>query len=184
MAQQVQYYGTGRRKSSVARVRLVPGTGVITINGRPFVEYIPNGATRLDVLQPLNLTGTVASYDVIVNVCGGGITGQVDGATIHSGENHGDVNVIGVSGEETNAMSGGIVGYAINDSEIHQATNSGVATVSMAANCFSGGIAGYRKSDDGAVVYDCCSNEGLPTKWVGNATGEDDFIDKTEHTHE
>lgn len=82
MAQQVQYYGTGRRKSSVARVRLIPGTGVITINGRPFVDYIPNGATRLDVLQPLNLTGTEASYDIIVNVCGGGMTGQA-GAVRH-----------------------------------------------------------------------------------------------------
>jgi small subunit ribosomal protein S9 len=73
---QVQYYGTGRRKSSVARVRLIPGKGQITINGRPFVDYVPNGAVRLDVLQPLTLTGTEASYDVIVNVCGGGISGQ------------------------------------------------------------------------------------------------------------
>ena len=76
MAQQVQYYGTGRRKSSVARVRLFPGQGQITINGRPFVEYIPNGATRLDVLQPLTLTSTETSYDVLVNVSGGGISGQ------------------------------------------------------------------------------------------------------------
>ena len=79
---QVQYYGTGRRKSSVARVRLIPGKGQITINDRPFVDYIPNGAVRLDVLQPLTLTGTETSYDVIVNVCGGGITGQA-GAIRH-----------------------------------------------------------------------------------------------------
>ena len=79
---QVQYYGTGRRKSSVARVRLIPGKGQITINNRPFVDYIPNGAVRLDVLQPLTLTGTETSYDVIVNVCGGGITGQA-GAIRH-----------------------------------------------------------------------------------------------------
>ena len=76
MAQKVQYYGTGRRKSSVARVRLFPGQGQITINGRAFVEYIPNGATRLDVLQPLALTNTETSYDVLVNVSGGGISGQ------------------------------------------------------------------------------------------------------------
>lgn len=82
MAQQVQYYGTGRRKSSVARVRLIPGTGKITINNRAFTEYIPNGATRLDVLQPLALTGNETSYDVIVNVCGGGMTGQA-GAVRH-----------------------------------------------------------------------------------------------------
>ena len=79
---QVQYYGTGRRKSSVARVRLIPGKGQITINNRPFVDYIPNGAVRLDVLQPLTLTGTETSYDIIVNVCGGGITGQA-GAIRH-----------------------------------------------------------------------------------------------------
>lgn len=79
---QVQYYGTGRRKSSVARVRLIPGKGQITINNRPFVDYIPNGAVRLDVLQPLALTNTESSYDVIVNVCGGGISGQA-GAIRH-----------------------------------------------------------------------------------------------------
>ena len=77
-----QYAATGRRKSSVARVRLIPGKGQITINGRPFVDYVPNGAVRLDVLQPLTLTGTEASYDVIVNVCGGGISGQA-GAIRH-----------------------------------------------------------------------------------------------------
>lgn len=79
---QVQYYGTGRRKSSVARVRLVPGTGRITINGREFADYIPSAAVRLDVLQPLELTNTTTSYDVLVNVNGGGITGQA-GAIRH-----------------------------------------------------------------------------------------------------
>ena len=79
---QVQYYGTGRRKSSIARVRLVPGTGKITINERTFAEYIPSAAVRLDVLQPLELTNTVTSYDVLVNVIGGGIVGQA-GAIRH-----------------------------------------------------------------------------------------------------
>ena len=73
---QVQYYGTGRRKSSVARVRLVPGSGRITVNGREFAEYIPSAAVRLDVLQPLELTETVDKFDVLVNVFGGGISGQ------------------------------------------------------------------------------------------------------------
>ncbi len=72
----VQYLGTGRRKSSVARVRLIPGTGKIVINRREFENYIPNPATRLDVLQPLALTENVNNYDVFVNVFGGGITGQ------------------------------------------------------------------------------------------------------------
>ncbi|MDD2492692.1 MAG: 30S ribosomal protein S9 [Bacilli bacterium] len=79
---QVQYYGTGRRKSSVARVRLVPGSGKITINKREFTDYIPSAAVRLDVLQPLNLTNTASSYDVLVNVDGGGIVGQA-GAIRH-----------------------------------------------------------------------------------------------------
>ena len=70
------YQATGRRKSSVARVRLVPGTGKIVINNRNFAEYIPSAAVRLDVLQPLTLTETTSSYDVLVNVHGGGITGQ------------------------------------------------------------------------------------------------------------
>ena len=73
---QVQYYGTGRRKSSVARVRLVPGNGKFVINGRNFAEYITSAAIRLDVLQPLNITQTSTQYDIYVNVCGGGISGQ------------------------------------------------------------------------------------------------------------
>lgn len=79
---QVHYYGTGRRKSSIARVRLIPGKGQITINDRGFVDYIPSPAVRLDVLQPLNLTGTASSYDVFVSVKGGGISGQA-GAIRH-----------------------------------------------------------------------------------------------------
>ena len=70
------YQATGRRKSSVARVRLVPGTGKFEVNGRNFVEYIPSAAIRLDVLQPLNLTATGTQYDIFVNVNGGGISGQ------------------------------------------------------------------------------------------------------------
>ena len=76
----VQYLGTGRRKSSVARVRLVPGSGKFEINGRSFEDYIPNPATRLDILQPLALTENESNYDIFVNVYGGGITGQA-GAT-------------------------------------------------------------------------------------------------------
>ena len=71
-----QYAATGRRKSSVARVRLVPGNGKFVINGRNFAEYITSAAIRLDVLQPLNITQTSTQYDIYVNVCGGGISGQ------------------------------------------------------------------------------------------------------------
>lgn len=72
----VQYFGTGRRKKSVARVILSSGSGEFIINDRPFEEYIPSAATRLDVLQPLELTENTGSFDIRVNVYGGGLTGQ------------------------------------------------------------------------------------------------------------
>lgn len=72
----VQYLGTGRRKSSVARVILTPGKGEIIINGRTFENYIPSAATRLDVLQPLQLTENMGKFNVSANVNGGGLTGQ------------------------------------------------------------------------------------------------------------
>ncbi|WP_455675996.1 30S ribosomal protein S9 [Pradoshia sp.] len=79
---QVQYYGTGRRKSSVARVRLIPGEGRIIINDRKIEEYIPFEALREVVKQPLVVTETTNSYDVLVNVKGGGYTGRA-GAIRH-----------------------------------------------------------------------------------------------------
>ena len=75
-SKKVQYNAVGRRKSSVARVILTAGTGVITINGRTFEDYIPVAALRLDVLQPLDLTETKEKFDVTVNVNGGGVSGQ------------------------------------------------------------------------------------------------------------
>ena len=82
MANKVMYRGTGRRKSSVARVILTPGTGKFTINGRTFEDYIPSAATRLDVEQPLDKTSNMTTFDIRVNVNGGGITGQA-GAIRH-----------------------------------------------------------------------------------------------------
>ena len=72
----VQYLGTGRRKSSVARVYLRSGKGTITINDRSFEDYIPSAAIRLDVLQPLEATETTSKFDIVLNVYGGGLTGQ------------------------------------------------------------------------------------------------------------
>ena len=77
-----QYYGTGRRKSSIARVYLVPGKGQITINKRNIDEYFGLETLKLIVRQPLVLTETVEKFDVIVNVHGGGFTGQA-GAIRH-----------------------------------------------------------------------------------------------------
>ncbi len=79
---QVQYYGTGRRKHSVARVRLVPGDGTIVINGRGIDEYFGLETLKLIVRQPLVETGTEGQYNVLVNVDGGGYTGQA-GAIRH-----------------------------------------------------------------------------------------------------
>ncbi|MCI5893407.1 MAG: 30S ribosomal protein S9 [Clostridiales bacterium] len=82
MADSVQYYGTGRRKSSVARVRLVPGTGKITINKRDIDDYFGLETLKLVVRQPLDATKTLGKFDVLVNVNGGGFTGQA-GAIRH-----------------------------------------------------------------------------------------------------
>ena len=79
---QVEYRGTGRRKSSVARVRLVPGTGKVVINNREMREYLPLESLVLDLMQPLEVTSTTGNYDVLVNVNGGGFTGQ-SGAIRH-----------------------------------------------------------------------------------------------------
>ena len=77
-----KYYGTGRRKKSIARVYLVPGTGNITINKRSIDEYLGLETLKVIVRQPLEATGTVDKFDVIVNVHGGGYTGQA-GAIRH-----------------------------------------------------------------------------------------------------
>ena len=82
MAQQVQYSGTGRRKDSTARVRLVPGSGKITMNGKAIEDYIPFANLRAIVNQPFAVTQTEGQYDVLVNVHGGGFSGQA-GATRH-----------------------------------------------------------------------------------------------------
>ena len=76
------YYGTGRRKHSVARVRVYPGSGVITINGRDIDDYFGLETLKLIVRQPLALTGTTEKFDIICTVAGGGVTGQA-GAIRH-----------------------------------------------------------------------------------------------------
>ena len=79
---QAQYAGTGRRNNAVAHVRLVPGTGKITVNKKDVEEYIPHADLRLVINQPFAVTSTVGSYDVFVNVVGGGYAGQA-GAIRH-----------------------------------------------------------------------------------------------------
>lgn len=69
---------TGRRKSSVARVRLVDGSGQVTLNGRPLENYFPTMASRMRVMEPLQLTQTQGRYDIDATLEGGGMTGQAD----------------------------------------------------------------------------------------------------------
>ncbi len=71
-----QYYATGRRKESTARVFLRPGSGTITVNQREFTAYFPSEALRVQVVQPLQLTESADKFDVLCTVAGGGITGQ------------------------------------------------------------------------------------------------------------
>jgi small subunit ribosomal protein S9 len=78
----IQYYGTGRRKTSVARVYLRPGSGKIVVNRRDFDEYFPNQVLKMVIRQPLLLTETADKFDILVNVDGGGPSGQA-GAIRH-----------------------------------------------------------------------------------------------------
>jgi small subunit ribosomal protein S9 len=77
-----QYYGTGRRKSSTARVYLRPGAGEVKINRKAFEQYFPNETLRMIISQPLKLTETTGKFDILINVAGGGPAGQA-GAIRH-----------------------------------------------------------------------------------------------------
>ncbi len=79
---EIQYYGTGRRKTSSARVYLRPGSGDIRVNGRTFDAYFPNEALKMIIRQPLVITETADKFDILVRVCGGGYAGQA-GALRH-----------------------------------------------------------------------------------------------------
>ncbi len=79
---EIQYYGTGRRKSSTARVYLRPGAGDVRVNKKAFEQYFPNETLRMIIRQPLQLTETASKFDILVNVEGGGPAGQA-GAIRH-----------------------------------------------------------------------------------------------------
>ena len=80
MSENTDFLGTGRRKTSVARVRLSAGTGKVSVNGRSLEEYFPLETQRSDVLLPLSITDTSSKLDVRINVCGGGMSGQAGAA--------------------------------------------------------------------------------------------------------
>jgi small subunit ribosomal protein S9 len=79
---EIQYYGTGRRKTAVARVYLRPGSGKMTVNRRDFDEFFPNQVLKMVIRQPLLLTETADKFDILINVQGGGSSGQA-GAIRH-----------------------------------------------------------------------------------------------------
>lgn len=100
---EVRYYGTGRRKSSVARVYLVPGKGSIIVNGRDVNEYMPYATLVMDLKQPLELTNNADKFDVNCTVTGGGFTGQAGAirlgiarALLETGDVRGTLKVAGM----------------------------------------------------------------------------------------
>ena len=100
---ETKYYGTGRRKSSVARVYVMPGKGKITVNGRDVNEYMPFPTLVLDLKQPLALLGVEGKYDVKADVKGGGFTGQAEAirlgiarALLEAGEDRSALKVNGM----------------------------------------------------------------------------------------
>lgn len=82
MAEKVTYYATGKRKESIARVRLIAGTGKITVNNKDFNDYFNRDAQKTMIVEPLKLTGTDSAYDVVADINGGGASGQA-GALRH-----------------------------------------------------------------------------------------------------
>lgn len=76
----IQYYGTGKRKYAIARIYLRPGKGTITVNDKALNEYFPTEILRMMVRQPLQLTDTENKFDILINVCGGGMSGQAGAA--------------------------------------------------------------------------------------------------------
>jgi small subunit ribosomal protein S9 len=82
MAQTQEFIATGRRKTSVARIRMVPGSGKIEINGRSFEDYFPTSALQSAVLQPLQAAKVINAYDLSINASGGGPTGQAGAARL------------------------------------------------------------------------------------------------------
>ena len=90
LKKKLQFWGTGRRKKAIGRVRLIPaGSGNIVINDRSFEDYFPQSVLRYDVMQPLVLLAAEGKYDVYVNVYGGGLTGHAGAAGgAHTAESH------------------------------------------------------------------------------------------------
>lgn len=120
------FYGTGRRKSSVARVRIVPGTGAITINGRSIDEYFGLETLKLIVNQPFQVTDTVGKFDIIANVRGGGFSGQA-GAIRHG------LSRALLQADEANRAALKKVGFLTRDSRMKERKKYGLKAARRAS---------------------------------------------------
>jgi len=78
LAQELSYYATGKRKESIAKVWLKPGAGKITVNEKDYKEYFPRDTLVTMINEPLNITGTMSSYDIVATILGGGVSGQAE----------------------------------------------------------------------------------------------------------
>ena len=116
----VYYYGTGRRKDAVARVRLVPGTGKITINEKDIDEYFGLDTLKLIVRQPLEATETVGEFDVIANAQGGGISGQAGAIR------HGIERALFVADEEAYKATLKAAGFLTRDARMKERKKPGL----------------------------------------------------------
>jgi len=143
------------------------------------VGKLANGAEIKACVNGGNMTSILTSG---TKIYGGGLAGLNTGGVILSGSNSGTILVTGVSGSGTLAAAGGVVGYNTTGAAVHKATNEGSASSSGASNNYAGGIGGYNDAE--SDIYTCCSNAGLPTLWVGNATGDDNLLTDTDHTDE
>jgi len=78
LTEQAYFYGTGKRKTAIARVRLLPGAGTVIVNGKPLEEYIPLASLQRRVFEPLQITNTLDRFNTVAKVQGGGVSGQAD----------------------------------------------------------------------------------------------------------
>ncbi len=120
------FYGTGRRKKSVARVRVYPGTGSIIINGKTIDEYFGLETMNLIVNQPLEITGNVGKFDVVANVTGGGLSGQA-GAIRHG------ISRALVLADEANKVSLKAAGFLTRDPRVKERKKYGLKAARRAS---------------------------------------------------
>ena len=120
MANKDYYYGTGRRKQAIARVRLYPGQGKITVNDKAFEEYFHLGTLRFIVMQPLEDTNSNEKYDIIVNVHGGGLSGQAGAVR------HGIARALVEADAESNKAALKKAGFLTRDSRVKERKKYGL----------------------------------------------------------